>query len=53
MGEEVTADTLEGVSRWHWGCGWCTGLGWCHAVTVAAVLSGGVDGGCDARPENR
>ena len=53
MGEEVTADTLEGVSRWHWRCGWCTGLGWCHAVTVAAVLLGGVDGRCDARPENR
>ena len=44
MGEEVTADTLEGVS---------TGLGWCHAVTMAAILLGGVDGRCDARPENR
>ena len=53
MRKEWTADALERLYRLDWRCRWSTGLGECQAVAVAAVLAGGMNSGCNARPEDR
>ena len=43
-GEEICTDTLGQVDSGGGWSRWGTGLGWCHAVTMVALLVGGMDG---------
>ena len=53
MGEEICTKALKLVDgRGGWSR-WGTGLRWCHAVTMVALLAGGMDGRGDAWPKCR